>query len=438
MTLSRVISTLNLVVARSLLLLCFTNCGQFETSLDVGSSIKSLNASSETTQPTAVPPVAPPATPKVPVTAPPVTTSTQMPVSVPVSAPVSLSPGWKNFSDAGAYPAYDVDSFVVSTGGVVIANVGRASARKFDPANGKWASLTPGVVRDRNAVYAASPSSVFQWVGRQSGGEVYNVGADSWTAILTENSPSDRSGASAVAVGEKFFVWGGTTAPSTYVADGGIYDASLKSWQPLTSQGVLEGREGATSLWTGENVIVWGGLQVLSGRVFFKSDGAIYNPAANSWKVMSTDKAPYPRINPAMVWTGKKLIVWGGVTYDNIALNSGGIYDPALDKWTEMTINGAPSARRNGVGAMAAYWDGTKMVIYGGASPDVYQANGGFFDPETNSWQSMPVGPLQQPGGEGEYGQAAVHLGSGLFVWQGCNTTKTDCQTSTWTYGPMK
>src|SRR5438105_3261334 len=50
------------------------------------------------------------------------------------------------------------------------------------------------------------------------------------------------------------------------------------------------------------------------------------------WKATSLTNAPLYRDTHTAVWTGTKMIVWGGIT--QFIANTGGQYDPATDSWT--------------------------------------------------------------------------------------------------------
>jgi hypothetical protein len=69
-------------------------------------------------------------------------------------------------------------------------------------------------------------------------------------------------------------------------------------------------------------MIVWGGNDG-SGLV---NTGGVYDPATDTWTATSTVGAPDARSYHTTVWTGSRMIVWGG-----LFLNTGGVYDdPAL------------------------------------------------------------------------------------------------------------
>ena len=75
-----------------------------------------------------------------------------------------------------------------------------------------------------------------------------------------------------------------------------------------------------------------------------------------------TTGAPTGRVPHTAVWTGSKMIVWGGRTPAPTP-NTGGRYDPATDTWTATTHDGsahAPATRHTAV------WTGTEMIVWGG------------------------------------------------------------------------
>src|SRR3989442_5795333 len=82
------------------------------------------------------------------------------------------------------------------------------------------------------------------------------------------------------------------------------------------------GRYSHTAIWTGTRMIVWGGND-LTNPV---NTGGQYDPA-NSWTATTTASAPAARYYHTAVWTGTKMIVWGGIA--GAALNNSGQYYPA-------------------------------------------------------------------------------------------------------------
>ena len=104
---------------------------------------------------------------------------------------------------------------------------------------------------------------------------------------------------------------------------------------------------------------VWGG----SNNLGVLADGGIYTPRSNSWTSMSTLGAPSARADTQLIYTGSKLLLWGGLDASgSTALGDGAMYDMATDTWSPMSTTGAPSARLD----HAAVWDGARMIVWGG------------------------------------------------------------------------
>lgn len=124
-------------------------------------------------------------------------------------------------------------------------------------------------------------------------------------------------------------------------------------------------------------MIIWGGDNGIS-----YADGARYNPATNTWTAMSSHNAPTSRNNASAVWTGSRMLVWGGQTLTGSANwvddNDGAMYDPQTDTWTPMSTTNAPAARSG----HSAVWTGDGMLIWGGSPMQGASFNnGGYFYP---------------------------------------------------------
>jgi N-acetylneuraminic acid mutarotase len=118
-----------------------------------------------------------------------------------------------------------------------------------------------------------------------------------------------------------------------------------------------------TAVWTGTRMIVWGGsiYDMYAGSYTETNTGRIYDPATDSWKATSTTGAPPAASGHTAVWTGSRMIVWGGYSREGWR-STGGVYDPATDTWTLTSLSGAPSGR----GYHTAVWTGSRMIVWGG------------------------------------------------------------------------
>jgi N-acetylneuraminic acid mutarotase len=154
-------------------------------------------------------------------------------------------------------------------------------------------------------------------------------------------------------------VWGGHDN-NTDLATGAIYNPASNTWTvTMSTTNAPSARHWHTAVWTGSQMIVWGGM---SDTPAYFNTGGIYNPTTNSWtSATSTTNAPSGRTYHTAVYTGARMIVWGGYNGTNW-FNTGGKYNPTLDAWAATTTINAPSARYN----HTAVWTGTEMIIWGG------------------------------------------------------------------------
>jgi hypothetical protein len=72
------------------------------------------------------------------------------------------------------------------------------------------------------------------------------------------------------------------------------------------------------------------------------------------------------------------MIVWGGISNEEVITNSGGRYDPVTDVWQATTLVNAPSSRRSD----AAIWAGGELIVWGGYSePEGFMNSGKRYHP---------------------------------------------------------
>ncbi len=230
-------------------------------------------------------------------------------------------------------------------------------------------------------------------------GSSFDPASNTWTAISATNAPSARSRHSAIWTGTRMIIWGGSARAGGALNaknDGAIYDPATNTWTPMSSQGAPSAREDHTAVWTGSRMIVFGGSIANIGNCVglgscFTGDGASFDPNTNTWTPISTTNAPLARGMHSAVWTGSRMVVWGGgglhPSFGLSSLNSGGIYDPATDTWNATATAGAPAGR---VGH-ASVWTGTRLIIFSGQDFYVgtYFADTFAFDPVTNIWTTL-------------------------------------------------
>jgi len=243
---------------------------------------------------------------------------------------------------------------------------------RYSPVGDTWlpTSIGAGVPpprRGHTLVWTGSEAIV--WGGYYSGfggtvywdtGARYSAATDSWTPVSAgPGSPSGRRWHSAIWTGTEMIVWGGTPL----VNSGGRYDPALESWTP-TSVGanVPEPRNDHTAVWTGTEMIVWGGDDNLNN--YFDSGGR-FDPASDTWMPTSTVAAPSERRKHRASWTGSSMILWGGAVYGtSTPRQTGGLYDPVLDQWSATSTGEDVPLPRSW---HASVWTGTRLIVWGGA-----------------------------------------------------------------------
>jgi hypothetical protein len=202
------------------------------------------------------------------------------------------------------------------------------------------------------------------WGGFGSGGYLgtggrYNPTNQTWLATSTSGAPAARDRHVALWTGSRLLIWGGRNAGGA-LGDGATYVPTTDTWAAFSLSGTPTARQQASAVWTGTRANIWGGDAAgeLNTGAQLLFDGA-GNPTA--WQATSTVGAPSARRGHVAVWTGTRMLVWGGASGGNF-LADGASYDPLGDTWTTLSTTNAPSARANAVGA----WTGTELVLFGG------------------------------------------------------------------------
>jgi N-acetylneuraminic acid mutarotase len=290
---------------------------------------------------------------------------------------------------------------------------------RYDPLTRTW-TPTSGVgapsARSRHgAVWAGNEMVV--WGGPDNTGGRYDPVSDTWRPTFTGGAPSMRTDHTAIWTGNQMIVWGGRPGLNGEVAlqTGGIYDPVIDDWRPMSTIDAPSARFLHSAIWTGSRMIVWGGAGV---NATLPAAGGIYDVAMDSWRATSTTDAPSGRVNHSAIWTGNRMIVWGGSTNSPTPTDydSGGLYDPATDTWVPTPSLGSPSPRAK----QTTVWTGSRMVIWGGVTsrtghPDSDLNSGGRYDPAGNAW--FPTSLVNAPSARHDH--TAVWTGSGMIVWGG-------------------
>jgi len=352
--------------------------------------------------------------------------------SSPISKTINVSPdAWSTLAKSGvpdgqnSYSLIDASTHFYAYGGnesfTSLTPVNKGYKYNLSSASWTAMSTTSAPVARINPSTAWTGTKLFVWGGQSSDylsrlatGALYTEATDSWAAIADGPSGSARSAAPAVYAESagKILVWGGLGSGGTAVADGYAYSVSGNTWSAMSTTNQPAARESHVAIWTGSKLIIWGGKAWPN----ILNSGALYDPSTDTWTTMSTTNAPAGRINFSAVWTGSKLVVWGGDNDSSGGTSSyysdGAIYDLSANTWTALPTAGATSGRTK----HRAAWTGTKMVIWGGNTATTTSSNtGGIYNLSTNKWEYLPSSDA--PGAR--FGHFMGWDGTHVVVWGG-------------------
>lgn len=283
---------------------------------------------------------------------------------------------------------------------------------RYNLATDTWLPTSTGAnVPATRALHAAhwTGSEMVIWGGIGSSvalndGARYDPATDAWAAMNNTYAPVARYDHATASAGSKLFMWGGWDGTSNFFWDGGVYDPAIDDWTGTsTGAGVLSGRTQASAVWTGSKVLVWGGW---NDSQLDLNDGAAYDITADTWTAMSDVSAPTGRHGHYGVWNGMKMLVFSGST----AQNSGGAYDPVGDTWSAITP--MPIAD---VGSAVVAVNGGDVFVFGGGTAGGSQL-GYLYSAGTDTWMGLPSGTTAP---FGRANATAVWTGSEVILWGG-------------------
>ncbi|MEO8613995.1 MAG: hypothetical protein ABI600_02555 [Luteolibacter sp.] len=283
------------------------------------------------------------------------------------------------------------------------------------------AAVNSGVVLSADPASSALAAAGYVKIGSQS------FTAESWAGqTLKGQVPQGLVNPQALWVGAEMFVFGnlGSTGPIGAFKFNPV--SNVWTYFP-TSGGSMQY---AKMVRAGDDILFWGlDYTVPETLRFGVRDGLAFNPMQGTWRSLSQTNQPSQRFGFSAVWTGSRMIVWGGVSrvielnqyggytftgQDQIEPN-GGLYDPVTNIWT--TFTGGPTGRV----IPSATWTGTEMVVWGGAdwlpasSTFVVRNTGAAYNPDAGTWRDLNTSGAPPA----RYGHSAVLAGSLLHIFGG-------------------
>jgi N-acetylneuraminic acid mutarotase len=223
-----------------------------------------------------------------------------------------------------------------------------------------------------------------------------------------------REKAAYTAMGSKVFIWGGNNAAGQALSDGAIYDPATDTWTTIATAGAPSARVLATAVWTGSVVVVWGGGDVGNNADY--SSGSRYDPVTNTWSAMTNMGAPSGRRAPHGFWTGTRVLYYSGYDRQGTALSAPYLYDPVNNVWSNTTNTNRPP----GYSDRTVGWSGALLIAYGGR-------NGGAFTGinDTHTYEPPPADDWlqRQDGPTSRYGAMGTWDGTYLVAWSGMSNS---------------
>ncbi len=237
-----------------------------------------------------------------------------------------------------------------------------------------------------------------------------SAGCLSWQPLPLDKAPEARFYHTAVWTGSKMIVWGGIPSlGAPPLNSGGVYDPTNHTWTPTSTTGAPSGRHSHTAVWTGSKMIVWGGYATTA----LAMGGAAYDPETDTWTALPTMGEPTARFRHTAVWSGERMLIFGGAV-NVTTISQGASFDPATNTWANLPTMGQPSTRAK----HTALWAGDRMIIWGGYDNVDWLWTGSSYLPATNMWNgTMPI--TNAP--EVREQHSAVWTGSRMLVWGGWN-----------------
>lgn len=230
----------------------------------------------------------------------------------------------------------------------------------------------------------------------------------SWQPTAEDDAPQGRDGFATAWDGDRWLIWGGHSVDGqfqTYLNGGAILETAQNEWIPIENEGAPAARTRHFIIGTGDQLMMFGGRDGMNPL----GDGALYDFDTRTWRTVSPG-AP-PASDRSAVWTGDRVLVWGGLGSGDAYVGAGFSYDPSSDRWAALSTVNGPGARAGHV----AVWTGEKMVVFGGIAAGGHLGTGGVYDPERDSWQALPSQGAPSP----RLRHAAAWTGSELLVWGG-------------------
>ena len=204
-----------------------------------------------------------------------------------------------------------------------------------------------------------------------------------WIDTISAVGSGVRATDRAVWMGDALFVY--NAGDYNTMRRGAIWKRSSRIWSPINLTNAPQSLDNFGIVWTGSRVVIWGGITT-AGIVNMTNAGWLYDPIGDAWSAMGGTGAPAARQGAILLWNGSQVVVWDGTNF--LATNptsgwgqlAGGMWDPSGPTWT-----GIPALSPKGVGTRAV-WASTGLLLTGGTTELGTSGRHDFWVPPAAAW----------------------------------------------------
>jgi hypothetical protein len=243
---------------------------------------------------------------------------------------------------------------------------GGSTSLSYDPARDRWTTI-PKAPSMTAGLVAWTGHELIGWGGGCCGdafdnGSAYTPATRTWQRLPRSPLAGSQHPVGAWTGRELIVLVSGTSPDGTpwpqRLARAAAYEPSRHAWRRIAAMPARV--DGASAVWDGRELLVAG-----------PSGSFAYDPASNTWRGLA--RMPSSPANAIATWTGTRMLVTGA--------RGGASYDPAADRWSTL-----PAAPLPGRLEPTAVWTGRSLIIWGGVSttPDHwgrYRSAGAAFTP---------------------------------------------------------
>jgi hypothetical protein len=278
-------------------------------------------------------------------------------------------------------------------------------AESYDPARDAWSRLSPPVGPPYSPVYRAVWTGKEMLVFGASHSVAFSPASGKWRE-LRHSVP----GGITVWTGREAVGWGGGCCGDA-LSNGAAYNPATGIFRKVAPS-PLAPEQRPIGVWTGrELILLVSGISAVDGKPLPArlARAAAYNPATDSWRRLTSLPQHGTRFVGTAVWDGREMLV----VATGAQAQSAFAFNPATNRWRRLA-----SLEPGHVGA-SAVWTGKRLLLWGGTRydsklGDVAAPHGLVYAPRTNRWSALPQWPLRP-----RIGSTVAWTGRALIVWGG-------------------